>query len=51
MTENKKCCGTCNYGYCDELQDYICVNDESDYVTDYVDYNHCCDEYVPEIEE
>lgn len=23
------CCGTCKYGHYDEMQGYVCVNDES----------------------
>lgn len=24
---------------------YVCVNDESDYVADFVEFNHVCDEW------
>lgn len=40
-----KCCGTCNWCHKDELDDYICVNGDSEYVSDYVEYKHCCDDY------
>lgn len=44
---SKRCCGTCEYGYVDkELLDYICVNSDSEFVTDYVDYDFYCDVYV-----
>ena len=44
---SKKCCGTCEYGYVDkELLDYICVNSDSENVTDYVDADFYCDAYV-----
>ena len=44
---SKRCCGTCEYGYVDkELLDYICVNSDSGFVTDYVDYDVYCDAYV-----
>lgn len=42
-----KCCGTCEYGNYDEVQGYVCVNDDSEYVTDYVEYCHCCVDYEP----
>lgn len=45
MAEKKKCCGTCRYGDYDKMQGYVCVNAESEYVADFVEYNHCCDEH------
>ena len=39
------CCGTCKYGSYDKTNGYVCVNDESDYVTDFVEFNHVCDEW------
>lgn len=42
-----ECCGTCKYHQFENITDgYVCVNDQSEYVTDWTDYNHCCDEYV-----
>ena len=43
----KECCGNCKYYYkaYDEYEDYVCVNGESEYVADWTDYSHCCDEY------
>jgi len=41
----KKCCGTCRYGHYDKMQDYVCVNDESEFVADFVEYNHSCEEW------
>lgn len=41
----KKCCGTCRLVYYDEMEGYVCVNDESEYVADYVEYDHKCDEW------
>lgn len=39
-----KCCGSCKWCHKDELNDLICVNGNSEYVTDYVDEEHsCCD--------
>lgn len=40
----KECCGNCKYGNYDEMQGYVCVNGESEYVADFVEYEHsCCD--------
>ena len=43
MTERKECCGTCKYGLCVKTNGYVCVNDESDYAADFVEYSHSCD--------
>lgn len=45
MMESNKCCGTCEYGSYDEETGYACVNNNSEYVADFVEYEHCCDEY------
>lgn len=29
-----------------EHGDFVCVNEESVYVADFVDLNHCCDEHT-----
>lgn len=43
----KRCCGNCRWHEQDEQysEDYICFNDDSDYCSDYTDYNFCCDDY------
>ena len=42
----KECCGTCKYHYLEDITDgYVCVNDRSEYCSDWTDYEHCCDEY------
>ena len=39
-----KNCGNCNYGHYDKTQGYVCVNDESEYVADFVEHDfECCD--------
>lgn len=43
MVERKECCGTFKYGSYDKVNGYVCVNDESDYVADFVEYSHSCD--------
>ncbi|MCU6748025.1 hypothetical protein OCV51_10240 [Faecalicatena acetigenes] len=40
------CCGTCKYGHYDEMQGYVCVNYESEYVADFVEREHWCEEHV-----
>ena len=39
------CCGNCKWHKQDLYfpEDWICCNNESEYVTDYTDYNHGCD--------
>lgn len=46
MAGCKQCCGTCEYGSYSESDGYICVNDESEYVADYTEYHHTCDEWA-----
>ena len=44
--KDDRCCGNCKYHtYEDVSQGYVCCNDNSEYVTDWTDYEHCCDEY------
>ena len=43
MTGRKECCGTCKYGSYDKINGYVCVNNESDYAADFVEYSHSCD--------
>lgn len=42
----ERCCGTCKYGSYDKTDGYVCVNDQSEYVADFVELDHSCDEYV-----
>lgn len=46
MQDTKQCCGTCKYGSYDKTDGYVCVNDQSEYVADFVEFDHSCDEYV-----
>lgn len=43
------CCGTCKYHQIEDNflggDDWMCINDQSEYYTDWTDYNHCCDEW------
>ncbi len=45
MLDCNSCCGTCKYSTYDKVQGYICVNDESEYVADFVEFNHVCDDW------
>lgn len=45
MPDCKQCCGTCKYGSYDKTDGYVCVNDNSEYVADFVEYNHGCDSW------
>lgn len=45
---NNQCCGTCRYYYRDKTMlpgDHVCVNDQSEYVTDYVERDHVCPDW------
>lgn len=43
----KECCGTCKWHRADEnfKEDYICCNGDSEYCSDWTEYEHCCDEW------
>lgn len=43
--EIKKCCGTCAYSCYDRTNGYVCVNDQSEYAADFVEYDHVCEDY------
>ena len=43
---DKKCCGNCKYHeYEDISQGFVCVNDASEYVADWTEDGHCCEEW------
>ena len=44
-TTCERCCGTCKYSTYDKVQGYVCVNDESEYVADFVEFDHVCDDW------
>lgn len=37
---------TCQYGSYDEMQCYVYINGESEYIADFVESNHSCIDYV-----
>lgn len=40
------CCGICEYHvFSQEDGDYICVNPNSEYYSDFTNYESCCEEY------
>lgn len=41
----KECCGTCKWHSKDELGDWLCVNDESEYCADWTEYSDSCEEW------
>ena len=41
--DQPKCCGTCKWHHPGEFEgDLVCVNGESQYCSDYTDYNDSC---------
>lgn len=48
----KKVCGTCKYHQFENVDDgYVCVNGESEYLSDWTDFNHTCDCWEAEMKE
>ena len=46
MAIEKECCGTCKYHQYENIRDgYVCCNDSSEYVADWTDYGHYCEEW------
>lgn len=41
----EECCGTCQYSTYDKMTGYVCCNDNSEYIADFVEYGHCCEQY------
>lgn len=42
----RKCCGTCKYHQFESVDDgYVCVNDESEYLSDWTECNDSCSEW------
>lgn len=40
-----QCCGNCEYGSYDKIQGYVCVNGDSEYCADFVEYDHTCEDW------
>ena len=48
----RKCCGTCRWRRHEDISDdWVCANGESDYCTDWTDYDHCCEDWEEREEE
>lgn len=46
MRDRNKCCGTCKYHEHESVDDgWVCVNADSQYCTDWTDYNHYCEDW------
>lgn len=45
MADGEKCCGNCRFARTDQEDDWICVNDNSDYCSDFIDYIHECPDW------
>lgn len=45
MANCEKCCGTCEYGVYDKTDGYVCVDGDSEYVADFVEYDHSCESW------
>lgn len=44
MCENK-CCGNCKYAMKNDLDEYMCANGESEYCSDWIETDHCCEDW------
>lgn len=44
--DKEKCCGTCKWHQHESVDDgWVCVNSDSEYCTDWTDYEDGCDEW------
>ena len=41
----EQCCGTCKFHRTDDGGEWICVNDVSEYYTDYTEWGESCSDY------
>lgn len=42
----ERCCGTCGYHRPDDAgEEWVCTNPDSEYRSDWTDYEWCCDDY------
>lgn len=47
MYDEKECCGKCKYSGIDREFLFICDNENSEYYTDYMEYDYGCDYFEP----
>lgn len=45
MFWENECCGNCRFHQKDRDGEWICTNSDSDYDTDYTDYQFVCEEF------
>jgi hypothetical protein len=46
MARTRECCATCKWREFENISDgYVCVNSDSEYVADWVENNHVCDQW------
>lgn len=45
----KECCGTCRFHRIDDDGEWICVNEDSEYYTDYTEYGDWCEEHEEKV--
>lgn len=44
--DSQKVCGTCKYHQFEDISDgWVCVNNESEYVSDWTEFNHTCPDW------
>lgn len=43
MKNGKSCCGKCRYAWRESELDFVCKNEESDYYSDFIEFDHCCE--------
>lgn len=41
----EQCCGTCKWHQYASDDGWVCTNDESEYFTDFTDYDHTCPDW------
>lgn len=52
MIEEERCCGTCRHHNYDESDEgWVCTNTESEYLADWTDYDHTCEEWEERADE
>lgn len=41
----KQCCGTCKFHRTDDIGEWVCTNDLSEYYALETEYSYCCEMY------
>ena len=47
MLLDEEICGTCKWHHKDEMDDWMCVNNNSEYCADWTSYTDSCDDWEP----